>query len=336
MHQYDIFKFEDTEIPVLVDNLFSSKKWIEVLSREYDFEFYYFVIRKEADVVIPFAVVNNLKGRQIISLPFSDYIATDNIHSDDYFIFIDSLKKKYPALPITLKTTFDDTLGIGKITRRGYYHTINLVDEVNYTPAFERGLTKAEKAGLVVVHRNTITGLRQFYSLYSNLRIRKFNSIPQPFSFFRRIFDVFISAGLGEIINVLSDGKIIASLIALKSGNTLYYKFGASDLDNLYSRPNNLLFNYLINYAKNINCTTLDLGFSGSSPSYAGLRRFKEGMGGIKNEITYYRFDPVNYDGKHENIVSGLLSRYTKSLIESNADYKNIERVSSMIYRNFA
>lgn len=302
MAQYEIINFGNKTISDLEENLFSSQKWLEVLQKEYCFEFYYLrLYRTNRNIHIPFSIVKNLKGSQLISLPFSDYINTDYIDKKDYLLLVNYLKRKYPTLPITLKTSYDDSLGAGQIIRKALYHTIDLSDKSKYSDAFERGLKKARRQSLAVVHYNTEEGLRIFYKLYTDLRISKFNSIPQPFSFFKTIFNVFISKGFGEIIHIMYQGQSIAALIALKNGKTLYYKFGASDGDKLYLRPNNLLFDYLIKYARNNNFRTLDLGLSGTSNSYAGLRRFKEGMGGLKKEITYYRMEPEFYDQLHHS-----------------------------------
>jgi len=336
MSQYEIIKFEEANNDISTNNLFSSKNWIKVLQKEYGFEFYYFVLFNGEKVLIPFAVVKNLKGSLVISLPFCDYICTNNITTDNYLLFINTLKDRFPQHAIVLKTTYNSTLSFGRVIRKAYYHTIDLTVNIKYSSAFLRGIKKANNNNLRIVHDNTLSGLSKFYELYGKTRIRKFNSIPQPFSFFKNIFEVFISNNLGDIIFVKHENIEIAAIITLKHNSTLYYKFGASDMKYLYLRPNNLIFDYLIRYAIAKSFVSIDLGLSGESETYIGLRRFKESMGGVRKDITYYRIDPENYDYSHEEMVTTILTKYTKSLVDSNTKFKTIEKISTLIYHNFA
>lgn len=336
MDLFEIIRFEDINNDILTDNLFSSKKWVEVLVRTYEFEIQYFLIRRPITVIIPFAIVYNLKGSRVISLPFCDYINTQKVGYDDYLLFVEYLKNKYPKIPIDLKTTYDESFCIGKVIRKAFYHTIDLSREIKYSSAFQRGVNKAKSSDLIIAHENTLVGLAKFYNLYGNLRIKKFKSIPQPFSFFKNIFNIFIEQGFGEIITASIDNQVVAAIIVLKSNNVLYYKFGASDTENLLFRPNNLIFDYLIQYSKQHGFCMIDLGLSGASDNYAGLRRFKESMGGKKVGITYFRINPVVYDDSYEKRVSTIMEELTKEIIFAKLDLFNVEKISNLIYKNFA
>ncbi len=336
MNQFKIVNFE--QVSNVTNCLFSSKSWLSVLKKSYNLEIYYFIISNNShrQRYLPFTVIHNLKGSTVISLPFSDLIRTDEITKPDYYLFFNYLKTRYPNLPIILKTTSSDYFQRSNIIRSAVFHTINLKNEIHLNSSFLRGVNKARNGGLKVVHTNSLHGLEIFYKLYTDLRRRKFNSIPQPFSFFKNIFDEFIKIGKGEIISVFKNEEVIAALIALKTKDTLYYKFGASDLNELSSRPNNLLFYYLIRFAKENGYSLIDLGLSGISENYAGLRRFKENLGGVPKEIIYYRFNPPGFNSSYENKVNRLLHKYTTTLIAEKYDVDKINKVSELIYKNFA
>jgi hypothetical protein len=334
MDKYEIVGHQRGKCISNSTDLFSSYNWSEVIFRTYNFKLFHFVNKKNNNS-IPFTVVNNLKGRQVISLPFCDYIECNITQKDDYISFVEYSKNEYSGSPIVLKTNYSNNIDLGIIIRNSVYHTIDMTKEVIQSAAFLRGVRKAKVCDLVINHENSISGLQKFYQMYAILRINKFNIIPQPFSFFRTIYDIFIANSLGDIITVSQNNKMIAAVIVLFSGNTLYYKFGASDDKNLDVRPNNLIFDYLIKYAKIKGLDNVNLGLSGTSDSYSGLRRFKESMGGLPSAITYFRINSEGYDDSHENNVSGLLNRYTKDIISNNYDIDRINSISKVIYKNF-
>jgi hypothetical protein len=309
---------------------------MSVIQKTYGFDSYRFSVKNKAlESVIPFSVVHNIKGNYIISLPFSDYISTNDVDKKVYKAFLDFSNKKYPGYPVILKTTYHSFYHY-KTIRSAFYHAINLQEDHHCTASFLRGVRKAGQNGLEVKHDNTIEGLKHFYQLYGKLRVKKFNSIPQPFTFFKNIFDIFITKGLGEIILVQKGAKIIAALIALKSKNTLFYKFGASDMDYLHLRPNNLLFYHLKQFAINEHFSSIDLGLSGASESYKGLRRFKESIGGRPVSISYFRIDPLQYDNTLENKASTILKNYTNKIVSQDLSLDEIDKISQAMYKNFA
>ncbi len=335
MHQYNIIPLNEKP-DFSTNNLFISTKWLSVLQKTYGFEFYYFTLKNRSkEVVIPFSVVNNLKGSYIVSLPFSDYLGANHIEKELYLVFLNYLKNNYSGYPVILKTTYQSFYNFSTV-RYACYHVIDLKKKQSCSAAFLRGVRKANINGLVVKHDNTFDGLNTFYKLYSNLRISKFKSIPQPFDFFKNIFEVFIKRGLGEIILVLYKSEAIAALIALKSNNTLFYKFGASNSVYLHLRPNNLLFYHLKQFALSQNYDSIDLGLSGMSDNYKGLRRFKESMGGELKSINYYRINPQGFDNAHEQKVTAILSSYTGDLVKQNLSLSEIDKISQLIYKNFA
>jgi len=322
------------------DNLFSSPQWIAVLREEYQFDF--FVAYKTNTVLfLPFALLNNLKGRQIISLPFCDYVDMCCGSLKIYKELLKKINSVFPQLPITLKTTFNKIEFPGKLIKEAYYHRIDCSKGSepiynNYSSSFKRALKKAIKNDVEIERDNSLNSLNIFYNLYTVLRKQKFNSIPQPLSFFHSIYTQFINKQQGFVLNAKYKNKVIASIVVLQYNRGLYYKFGASDSRFLHLRPNNLLFHNLFKFAVENEYEFIDLGLTGNSEQYAGLLRFKEAMGGERYNISYYRIDPENYDYTEENKVKSILNKITDNILKSDFNIGEIDAFSKILYRNFA
>ena len=319
-----------------VRNLFYAAPWLRVLANTYGYQFHTAVDRS-TDQFIIFTVVEHFVGRKVISLPFSDYT---EIHSEAGARLLSAIQKQYPTLPVVLKTTLTDAAALGQPIRNAYYHRIDTQEagqaQQRRSSSFKRGVKKAQRAGVKAVLKQDETALKAFYAMYHQLRIHKFNSIPQPYAFFLEIFKVFIAHDQGFILQAEHQEQVIASIVVLQHQDILYYKFGCSLEASLDMRPNNLIFDTLIGYAQQHQFKAIDLGLSGAGASYEGLVRFKESMGGVRKDITYFRSDPPGYDGQAEKEFKRLLSSLTQVIVEQEPDVAATDRFSEFLYPFFA
>jgi hypothetical protein len=319
-------------------HLFYSLNWLDVLKSTYHFEAKVILDDKE-NLQLIFCPVNDVRGMRIINLPFSDYTPSCGLTAEDYNQLLSFLKQEYPNASILFKTTLAKEAEVeAKISRQAVGHHIQLNADIQsvQSSSFIRNTKKAINEGLNVRETTSFSAIRTFYDLYHQLRFKKFNSIPQPFPFFENIWLAFIKKSKGIILEVLNKENVIASLIALEHGDTVYYKFGCSDEDNLDKRPNNLLFSHLIERSKKKGFQKIDLGLSGTSDSYKGLRRWKESMGGQAFPITYWLHVPSSMDKDKEEKVLKNLNKFTNAIIEANLSPKQTSAFSEKIYPLFA
>ena len=101
-------------------------------------------------------------------------------------------------------------------------------------------------------------------------------------------------------------------------------------------RPNNLIFDTLIGYAQQHQFKAIDLGLSGAGASYEGLVRFKESMGGVRKDMTYFRMVPPGYDGQAEKEFKQLLSSLTQVIVDQEPEVAATDRFSTLLYPFFA
>ena len=80
-------------------------------------------------------------------------------------------------------------------------------------------------------------------------------------------------------------GEVIGAVILLVGPQNAHYHLGASRTDFLSLRPNNLLFDYMVQFAKEKGAKTLHLG--GGYQENDGLFAFKSAFSG-NNYFSYY------------------------------------------------
>jgi lipid II:glycine glycyltransferase (peptidoglycan interpeptide bridge formation enzyme) len=97
----------------------------------------------------------------------------------------------------------------------------------------------------------------------------------------RDLFD----QGLGFILVALKNDEFLAAAVFLHWQHTLTYKYGASAVDSLSLRPNNLLFWTAIQWGCENGYTVFDMGKTDLANT--GLREFKSGWGAREMPLTY-------------------------------------------------
>jgi hypothetical protein len=323
------------------ENLFTSRKWIEVLRKEYQFDIKIIVNAENGSPLLLFSEINDIWGHRIVSLPFSDYIEPRVSDMDELLSVLEFLMETYRNYPITIRLHghMSNAERIGyKNIRTAFCHRVPLnsdMDDIwkktNY--AFRKGVNKAKTANLKVERVNSEYGIDIFYHLLLKLRKNKLNLLPQTKSFYRQMLDLFIIKGEGNIWVVFSGEAPIAAAVVLHSGNSLFDKMGASDEKYLDLRPNNLLLWEIMKYGNSIKYDYLDMGLTQND--HIGLLRFKDSLGGIRTPINFYRYTPENYDISREKDIKDLLSQLTNIFVSNEMPEEVVQQASGLLYKYF-
>jgi len=310
------------------EELFYTEEWASVLCRAYGFE-----VGRTAAGGMPYVAIDDSAGKRVSVLPFSDYLPL----GDPGLVLAVSreLTTNYPEYTVSLKTTLaeKDVPDSFTISRRAVYHRFTTGE---LESSFARGVRRARRDGLRVVRSTKDAALDRFLELYHWQRLRKFGGIPQPPSFFRAIHDAYVATAKGFYLEAIdAQENTVASLVILRSGSGWFYKFGASDPAALNSRPNNLLFDHLTQAIRDGEAAFLDLGLSGAGEAYAGLRRFKSGMGAVEFPIHYLTVPgPAPRPGVKE--FKQLLTGITGDIVAADFDRATTALFSERVYRFFA
>ena len=331
-----IIEVQDTESAAAAprDNLFCSQAWAEAITTPYELELNWAEELGETTSALPYVSLDSVGGPRVIALPFSDYLPL----SSEVAVteLAERLRAKHPSAAITIKTQLSNTVELAgaRISRKAVLHTIT-PNGPGPNAKFRANGRRATRDGVTVRKVSDEAALRRFYTLYADLRTRKFKSIPQPYSFFFSIFRQFIQDGRGYFVEAVFNDKVIASFIILLSGTRAFHKFSASSLDRLVPRPNNLIFSFLYDELAAGSITSIDLGLSGLGESYAGLRYFKSTAGGTESPITYYEWIPSGFNIGAEKLFKAHLGKITARMVEAELSADQLSNLSEAVYPHF-
>lgn len=291
-----------------------------------------------------FALIKGLTGPKIVSLPFSDYTCPRLSGAQALQSHLQAIQREFPQFPLVVKISMNnleekDLSALGPVAEKGSLHRVQTSTTVQLDKqmagSFRRGMRRARSRGLVFGTSCSFQSLKDFYSLFYNLRMEKFGLIPQPFSFFERVFEEFIRKGRGFFTEVWKEDRLVASALVLQYGRGLYYKWGCSSKEHLIDRPNNLMFYELLHLAQRQNYEFVDLGLSDVKVN-RGLIRFKKSMGGVESPIYTFKYYPENYPSETESKMKEILNSMASTVVASRFDRKTTESFSKTFYPLFA
>ncbi|MEM4396768.1 MAG: GNAT family N-acetyltransferase [Candidatus Woesearchaeota archaeon] len=251
-------------------------------------------------------LVRNKSYSKLISLPFTDYV---NIDNDILKVIANSLLETYPNSIVEIRTSINDEKFEKKLI--GYSHKLYLYDAIdNIYKKFkltqvQQPIQKAFKEGLTYEISDDIQSVENFYKLHLITR-RKLGIPIQPKKFFFHIWNEIIKNGYGFIVLVYKNSKVISSGIFLGTGNTLIYKFSASNPEYLRLRPNNLMLWTAIQEAKRRGYSVFDFGRT--EIENEGLRKFKLGWGTIEEPLYYSYYPQAPDDTKFKWIKNKIVA----------------------------
>jgi CelD/BcsL family acetyltransferase involved in cellulose biosynthesis len=151
-----------------------------------------------------------------------------------------------------------------------------------------RNVRQAERNGITVEFGSSRRLIDDYYALHCLTR-KKHGIPPQPERFFHRIQTNLLRTGHGFVALARVGERPVAGAVFLHQDRRAYYKFGASDEENLRLRGNNLVMWESICWLKKEGFASLDFGRT--SIANEGLRKYKLGWGTREKTIYYYRFD---------------------------------------------
>jgi GNAT acetyltransferase-like protein len=326
------------------DDIFTSTAWLSVIAEAYRMSFRA-VRDRQAGTTLPFAVVDDLGGRRLISLPFSDYVKLpyDPLRLLDLAeAALDSL----PAFSMSIRLA-----GPAPAPRQGsdwvikpsaVYHRLAPAEEPalwqGLSPSFRNQVRQGQRHGVSARIDRSLAALDRFYGLHTAVRNRKFASIPQPRRFFHLIHDRFLATGHGFVLEAWHDDTIIGGCLVLRHCGTLYYKFSASLPQAGPVRANNLMLWELMRLA-GADGLALDLGRSGYGAGYKGLRHFKGSLGAATYPISSLTHSPREPDAQaalRAGEFAAIVGKLSRLVALSGLDEDGNDAAAELLYRYFA
>lgn len=279
-------------------SFFHTSFWARVLHDSYGYRPCYLARIHDGKLktLLPLMEVSSfLTGRRGVSLPFTDYcepILSDQNDPRDMQEFLKDYgaanKWRYYEL-----RGGEESLGAATHYSAYYRHDLKLSPDVDALYARlkssrRRNIRKALREGVAINRSNSLDAVKAFYQLHCLTR-KKHGLPPQPFRFFKQIYDHVISRGHGQVILATNQGRTIAGAIFFHFGDEAIYKFGASHCKCLHLRPNDLVMWEAIQwYCRN---DYKKFCFGRTTTDNDGLRQYKKGWGTEEKLICYTKYD---------------------------------------------
>ncbi|MGC8494216.1 MAG: lipid II:glycine glycyltransferase FemX [Syntrophobacteraceae bacterium] len=277
-------------------SFFHSSAWIRVLCESYGYKPVFFAVYKNGGLssVLPLLEVNSfLTGRRAVSLPFSDYCEPLLFGDASLTAIPDGLidfSRNWKHIDFRAQTLFTPDV---PVYSRYVRHTLKLSTPEQLLSGLHkntaRNLKKARASGLQIEVSGSFEATREYYKLHCLTRKRQATP-PQPFSFFRKIYEHVFLPDKGRVILAYHEHKPIAGAVFFHLGKKAMYKFGASDL--AYSALGGnaaIMWEAISRYALEGFDTFC---FGRTDLDNEGLRRFKASFGATEEPLCYYRYDP--------------------------------------------
>ncbi len=298
------------------NSIFQHPAWLTVLSKSYGFDVRVVGGSKSSvsnhhslvEGGIPFVVKRN----KYISLPFSDYVNLLNTKEENDSI-ISGIIKSNPNVEIEIRDKYKGNGFENKLV--GYKHSLllsNSEDEIFNSfkkTQVQQPIQKAIRDGLTSVIKTDFEAVIEFYNLH--LLTRKKLGVPiQPKKFFYHLWNEIISKGMGYVVLVFLNEKVISSGIFVGINKILTYKFSASHPEYLKYRPNNLMLWTGIREAKIRSYETFDFGRTDLETE--GLRKFKLGWGTVEEPLYYSYYPKVPEDLRYKFVKDKIVAPIIK------------------------
>lgn len=236
-----------------------------------------------------------MTGRRLVSLPFADHCEPLIENAEECKEIFSALNhmlrlEKLKYIEIRLRTAELPTASNMQEGSRFCIHVLNLGPTLAdifrgfQKDSTQRKIRRAEREGVLYEAGTSQALLNEFYRL-SVLTRRRHKLPPQPVEWFRNL--VACQGDRLQIHAAFKDGQAIASILTLRHGHALVYKYGCSDakFHSLGAMP--LLFWKAIQEAKEQGLQEFDLGRSDFENG--GLITFKQRFGATPSTLTYRR-----------------------------------------------
>jgi CelD/BcsL family acetyltransferase involved in cellulose biosynthesis len=233
-----------------------------------------------------------LARRRWVSLPFTDEcqaLLHPGIAQADLVAELDEARRRAGVSTLQVRAALDGPGAAAGPVAVTHHLPLEPDPDVVYRrlrrPSVRRWITRAEKDGVVVRHGDTPASLDvTFYRLHLQTRHRQ--GVPvQPRRYFQLLWEQLIGPGKGFLLLASSGRTVIAGAVFLAWGDTVIYKYGASDTAYWGLHPNHLLMWSAIRWGCEHGYRIFDFGRSDLASS--GLRQFKDSWGAQERSLVY-------------------------------------------------
>ncbi len=284
-------------------SLFHSSEWLQALQLTYGYRPVVLTTARSgeelSDGVVVCRVDSMLTGPRLVSLPFSDHcepLVQDPSDLDRIARtlehWVHALHLRYAEIrPVTAKLSASSHF---LESSSFWLHTLDLRPSVEdlfrsfHKNCVQRKIRRSVRERIVCTAGARPELLQEFYRLLMITR-RRHRLAPQSLAWFENLLECF---GEDLTIRVASkDGMAIASIITIRRGDNLIFKYGCSDPAYWQLGGIQAVFWSAIRDAKLLGLRSFDLGRSDCDQP--GLIAFKDRWGTTRSMLRYWRYAAI-------------------------------------------
>lgn len=323
-------------------SVFHSPSWIQVLTDTYGWEASAHVLLDEQGILragLPFCRIADILGKRIVALPFSDYCDPLVDDANSWRLLIDGLLPEHAPITIRcLHNSLPITDERFTLAKQAKWHGVDLRPELDALwqgmhDSSRRAIKKSRREGVIVRVAESEKDLRTFFEMHLKIRKYKYGLLAQPYRFFQNIWRNFVEAQRGFLLLAVYQDTVVAGDFFLEWKDTLYYKFNASNPQELSHRPNDLLTWEGIQQAKARGLTFLDFGLCDWDQE--GLARYKRKFGAEEKTISFLQHIPHGRPNSTEKEIRNFLKQLTQRFTDQLVPDAVTERAGEDLYRLF-
>jgi CelD/BcsL family acetyltransferase involved in cellulose biosynthesis len=311
--------------------LFQSSDWADVIAATYGFPMRVAALVRGGRLVagLPYAEVDDFRGRRRVAFAFADVCEP---MGDGWPALEHALCQE--AVPWQIRSRVAPG-PLAESREVGVHQSISLAGGAEVVrsrlhPKQRANALAGERAGLTHRLLHADEAVETFYALHSRVRVAKHRLLPQPRAFFERLAERFFP-DRGFVVAAQAAGRTVAAMLFIRWGDTLYYKFSASDLDALDMHPNHYLLGNVVEEAAREGFAAVDLGISEDE----GLVRFKRRLGADAAPVYSGKYlQPEKSDAVRS--MEAALSDLTRILTEPGVPLAAAQAAGNAVYRYFA
>jgi CelD/BcsL family acetyltransferase involved in cellulose biosynthesis len=273
--------------------VFHHPAWMALIRKAYGFRTFVLGLEDATGGLVggvPVAEISTrIGGRRWVALPFTDHCPPLGLDGAPAAEMLTEARVRAGVSRLELHAELE---GPGAFpAEEAVHHVLALQEDADavrrtfHKSHVLRSIKKADKAG-VVVRRATspadVTGT--FYRLHTGTR-RRLGVPVQPRRFFTHLWEQVLEPGLGFVLIAEAEGKPVAGAVFLAHGDTVIYKYGASEADAWSLRPNHAIFWDAIRSSCESGYRRFDFGRS--DLGHSTLRQFKSSWGSEELPLRY-------------------------------------------------
>jgi CelD/BcsL family acetyltransferase involved in cellulose biosynthesis len=239
---------------------------------------------------VPVAEIKSrIGGRRWVALPFTDHCPPLGFDGMPLAEMLTEARVRAGLRQIELHAWLE---GPGAFpAAEAVHHVLELQEDADairrtfHKSHVQRSIKKADKAGVVVRRATAVEDVTAiFYRLHTGTR-RRLGVPVQPSRFFTHLWEQVLEPGLGFVLIAEAEGKPVAGAVFLAYGETVIYKYGASEADAWNVRPNHAIFWDAIRSSCEAGYRRFDFGRS--DLGHSSLRQFKSAWGSEELPLRY-------------------------------------------------